>query len=325
MKRFGSILALLLIIHFASEAQQKIKLVEGASSLKSGQKQAMKFNKFIRADDNQLYFIQKNTKIYCDTAILYRQTNTVEAIGNVLINDNDSIQITADSLVYDGNERTGRLRGDVVLSDDSVTLRTNYLDYYRLENTAHYFNDGSLEDGTNRLTSEKGYYRTDSKIMSFKGNVVLINPEYKLRTDTMVYYTQSKLASTYSRTYIESNNGNSAIAEAGTYNTTQMQSTLSIGKIETPDYYLEGDILFFDDLTKVYTAKKNVTLISKENDLIITGDFAKNDMNTNITRVYGDALMKKVIGEDTLFLSADTLVSIDDSIHVILGKITCNN
>ena len=316
MKWLFIIPVFLLLALAPAHAQQKIELIEGAASLKSGEKDGQRFNKFVRSPEKRLYFLHQNTKIYCDTAILYRNINTVEAIGHVLINDNDSIKITSDSLVYDGNTRIARLRGDVVLTDDSVTLKTNYLDYYRLENTAHYFDDGSLNDGTNRLTSKKGYYETVSKVMSFKGDVILINPEYTLKTDTLVYNTISKNASTYSDTEVISKNGNSAIAEAGTYNTVQMQTTLAIGKIETQDYFLEGDILFFDDLTKVYTATNNVLMISKENDVIITGDHAINDLKTKYTKIYGNSLMRKVVNEDTLFLAADTLVSIDDSLEV---------
>lgn len=315
MKGLTIISILLILLAGPTLAQQKIKLVEGASSLKSGEKDGMRFNKFVRSEEKRLFFIHQNTKIYCDTAVLYKNTNTVEAIGHVLINDNDSIRITSDSLVYDGNTRIARLRGDVVLTDDSVTLKTNFLDYYRLENTAHYFNDGSLKDGSNRLTSRKGYYQTLSKVMSFQGDVILINPEYTLKTDTLVYNTLSKNASTYSDTEVISKNGNSAIAKAGTYNTTQMQTTLAIGKIETQDYFLEGDVLFFDDISKVYTATQNVKMISKQNDVIITGDHAQNNLNTKITKIYGNSLLRKVVNEDTLFLAADTLISIDDSLE----------
>ena len=84
--------------------------------------------------------------------------------------------------------------------------------------------------------------------------------------------------------------------------------------IETPKYLLNGDELFGDNMEDFYTATHNVTLVSKDQNVIISGDYGKYWKADGLTKVYGNALMKKVFANDTLYLSADTLISIEDSI-----------
>jgi lipopolysaccharide export system protein LptA len=54
-------------------------------------------------------------------------------------------------------------------------------------------------------------------------------------------------------------------------------------------------------------------MLAKEDDIIITGQNSIYDRKNSITTVYDNAMMKMVTEGDTLYLRADTLVSIDSS------------
>ena len=60
----------------------------------------------------------------------------------------------------------------------------------------------------------------------------------------------------------------------------------------------------------------NVYLFAKTDEVIITGQKADFWEDRGIARIYGDPLLKKLLNQDTMFLRADTLISIDDSLEV---------
>jgi lipopolysaccharide export system protein LptA len=91
-------------------------------------------------------------------------------------------------------------------------------------------------------------------------------------------------------------------------------TTITAGEIETESYIIRGDELFYDRTTGSNNARGNVFMFSKKENIIITGESADNREESGIIQVYGNPLMKKVFEGDTLYLSADTLISIDDSL-----------
>jgi lipopolysaccharide export system protein LptA len=255
---------------------------------------------------------QKETKMYADSAYLYRDTNSFEAFGNVRIYDGDSVTIFADYLNYDGNIRLAKLRNNVRFSDMIVTLYTENLDYDRLRYRADYFDKGRLVDSTNVLTSVFGTYRTISKIMNFRKDVVLVNPEYTMYVDSLDYNTINKEAKTIGYTRIIDKEGKVLIAEEGsTYQTDSRQSQFTDGVILTDSYELGGDILSADELRQIYKATNNVTLWSKEDSVLITGLYGEYYKAEGFTKIYGNALMRKIKDGDTTYIRSDTLISFE--------------
>jgi lipopolysaccharide export system protein LptA len=262
-------------------------------------------------------FTQNQTTIYCDSAQIFKKENSVEAYGHVKITDGDSVTVTARRLKYDGDKRVAYLRNNVVFVKlATATLYTDFLDYYRNQSEARYFNGGRLVDSTNNLTSRKGYYNTRTNLASFKTNVVGVNPDYTLKSDTLQYNTKSKIAFFRDKTTVIDKDGQTAIYDDGFYDTkpTHKKSELTKGVIQTPTYEMKGDRYFLDDLRKYYQAKTNVIMTSKEQNLTIYGDDGYYNKTTGVAKVYGNAWLAKVGSDgDTLFMSADTLVSIESN------------
>lgn len=69
--------------------------------------------------------------------------------------------------------------------------------------------------------------------------------------------------------------------------------------------------MLLDDLRKFYLGKDQIHLVSKEENVIIDGDDGYYDKANGIAKVYGNAVMKRPLGEDTLYLRADTLVAVE--------------
>lgn len=258
-------------------------------------------------------FQQKETTIYSDSAHFYRSKNYIEAYGHVRIVEGDSVTITAKKLTYKGDLKKAELRNDVVFKKKAqMTLYTDFLDYDRTKQEAKYFNGGKLVDSTNVLTSNKGYYLVNRSLASFKKDVVGTTPDYTLKSDTLQYNTRNKTVYFLDETTLTNKNGDVATYYEGSYNTVAQKSDLAKGEVETESYILTGDKLRLDDIRKYYTATGNVEMISKEQDVIITGNYSYYDKRKGISKVYGNALMKKILQQDTMYLTADTLVAIEN-------------
>jgi lipopolysaccharide export system protein LptA len=290
------------------DAQNKIKLEPGAGQLQGFKKDGVSYTS---VKDN-VEFTHKGTRFYCDSAIIAKKTNYLEAYGHVKIIDGDSITIVADRLFYDGNTRIARMRSNVVLTQHGrMQIFTDFLDYDRNTSIATYFNKGKIVDTTNVLTSTKGYYSTRSNIASFKTNVVGKNDDYTMESDTLVYSTKTGIVYFVAPTELTASDGDIFHHEGGQYNSKRKRSEYEIGTVETPDYYLKGNNMRLDDIRGLYNISGNVLMISKKDDIFITGEQSIYDKKKSITKVFENALLQMVINKDTLFLKADTLISID--------------
>ncbi|WP_165768251.1 OstA-like protein [Hymenobacter amundsenii] len=255
---------------------------------------------------------QGTTLLYADSMYQYLERNAIEAFSNVRIIQNDTITITGDRGTYDGDTRKARMTGNVTLRDPRMTLTTQLLDYNLANNLAYYSTGGHLQDPKNTLDSQFGYYNTVSKVFSFKRNVKLLTPENTINTDTLQYNTISKVAYFFGPTRIKGKD-KTLYAENGTYNTaTKVANFGRNAKIETPNYLLGGDQLFYNELTEYGVATGKVSMISKKDNLEIRGDVGRYWRAQGRAKVYGGRpVMRNINGQDTLYLAADTLVSIE--------------
>ncbi len=304
------ILAVLLFIANSASAQKRVQLKD-ADVLRLGRNGEVQFQRLI----GNVVLIQNETTIYCDSAHFYRRENSVEAFGNVRIVEGDSITITGSRLIYNGDEKTARFRRNVVFTKlATATLYTDFLDYARVPNQAHYFNGGRLVDSVNVLTSRKGYYDVNSNLASFKNNVVVTNPDYTMYADSMQYNSRTKNIYFVSETTVINKDSSRAIYKGGVYNTITKVSDLREGTGETGDYTIKGDEYDLDAIRNIARVRGNVVMTSKKENLIIYGDASDFFREKGITKVYNNAFVAKVTDDlDTLFMTADTLVSIDSN------------
>ena len=306
----------------SAHGQRRIKLEPGSSNLTGFKKDGVTY---ISVKDN-VEFTHRGTRFYCDSAVLAKKTNYLEAYGNVRIVDGDSVTITAQKLLYDGNTRIANLRRNVILTQlGRMQIYTDFMDYDRNTAIATYFNNGKIVDSTNVLTSQKGYYNTNTNMASFKTNVVGKNEDYSMVSDTLVYNTKTGVVYFVASTELTDVEGNVFVHEGGQYNSKQQRSSYTMGEVQTEDYYLRGKELRLDDIRKIYYVSGDVYMLAKDDDIIITGQQSIYDRRNAITTVYDQAMMKMVTEGDTLYLRADTLVSIDSSVPAEKRLLAYNN
>ena len=320
--RFYIVFTLSLLTITTAYAQKKIKLEPGAGQLTGFKKDGVSYTS---VKDN-VAFTHKGTRFFCDSAIIAKKTNYLEAYGHVKILDGDSIAIVADKLLYDGNTRIAQLRSNVVLTQhDRMQIFTDYLDYDRNTSIAYYFNDGKIVDSTNVLTSSKGYYNTRTNVASFKTDVVGKNDDYTMESDTLVYNTKTGIVYFVAPTMLTASDGDIFHHEGGHYNSKEKRSAYEIGTVETEDYFLKGNNMRLDDIRGIYNVSGNVLMIAKEDEIYITGQQSIYYKKSATTKIFDDALMRMVINQDTLYLKADTLISIDSEADADKRLLAYNN
>jgi lipopolysaccharide export system protein LptA len=290
-------------------AQKKVKLKQ-ADQARGGRNGDEKYQRLI----GNVIFVQNKTTIYCDSAHFYKGRNSVEAFGHVHIVDGDSVDITGSRLEYDGNTKKAKLRNKVVFTKlATATLYTDHLDFSRPQNLAHYFNGGRLVDSINVLTSNKGYYNLKSNLASFKKNVRVKNPDYTMTADSLQYNSRTKIIYFVTETTVVNKDSSTFVYNGGYYNTQTRISDVEEGTGESVDYTIVGDKYDFDGIRNVGKVRGNVVMTSKKENLMIYGQASDYFKNTGITKVYNNPYVAKVTDDnDTLYISADTLVSIDN-------------
>ncbi len=293
----------------------QIELMPGAGELVGDMMNGEAVRKVKKDVSTQVLFKQGQTLMYCDSAYQFVLRNQVEAFSNIMFIDSDSTVTTGDTLYYDGNTRKARLRGNVIMRDKQKTVTTRFMDYDLNTKVAHYFNGGMVKDDSSTLTSETGYYNVGTKISTFRKDVKYFSQDTQLESDTLTYSSITKIVDFNARTNIRTRQG-VVVADRGSYNTVLGTSIFKgRAKIDTQEYTISGDFLDYDKVKEKGIARGNVEFVGKEDNVIILGDFGKYDGINDRSDVYGNAVMIKPDGnsKDTLFVSADTLIAINET------------
>jgi lipopolysaccharide export system protein LptA len=245
--------------------------------------------------------------MYCDSALIYEKTNSVEAFSNVRMEQGDTLFIYGDYLFYDGMAQLAMLRENVKMINRKTTLTTDSLNYDRLYNLGYYFEGGMLTDEENVLTSDWGEYSPATKLAVFNHEVKLANPRFTLTSDTLKYSTDTKIAKILGPSNII-NEKNHIYSERGIYNTVKDQAELLDRSVLTNEgKRLVGDSLFYDRKAGYGEAFDNVIMKDTINKNMLTGDYCFYDELKSNAWATKKAVAIDYSQGDSLFIHADTL------------------
>jgi len=249
----------------------------------------------------------------CDSAWFYRDENRIEAYGHIYIRQQDTLNLWGDYLDYNGDTKLAKVKKNVRLKDQEMTLETEWLEYDLENKVAYYPAQGKIRNGTDRLRSRVGTYYSRSRIFYFKDSVVLVNPEYTMNSDTLQYNSWSKIAYFFGPTYIRSAE-NTIFCRYGWYDTKRNTSEFSKGAwIEGKENKLVADSMIYNRNTGVGQAFHQLVLIDTIEDVRITGEHGRYHRFEKKIWVSGDPMAVKYMDGDSLFLRADTLLDETDT------------
>lgn len=273
-------------------------------------------------------FRRNDMFMYCDSARFYDKSNSLDAFGNVRMEQGDTLFVYADELNYNGDTELAILYSDygkkVRLINRDVKLETDIFNYDMGRNVGFYNIGGVLTDKANKLTSIEGEYYPNTKYAFFYSNVVLTSQQkgnpLTMRTDSLIYNTATHIAELVSPTEIVNSDGviNSS---SGKYNTsTGVADLFSRSMVRTRrGNTLTGDTLFYDRAKQFGEARGNMVLTDSARQSSLHGDYGYYDELRDSAFVTGRALAKEYSKGDTLFLHGDTInayVDLSDSTRV---------
>lgn len=271
----------------------------------------LRFNKEVNPDaqvvEGAVVFRHDSVYMYCDSAYFFDKTNSLEAFGNVKMNQGDTLFLYGDYLFYDGNTQIAMVRENVRMENKNTTLLTDSLNYDRIYNLGYYFEGGTLMDEENVLTSDWGEYSPATKVSVFNHDVKLVNPRFTLTSDTLRYNTATKLATILGPSDIESDK-NHIYSEKGFYNTLSGQAELLDRSVLTNEgKKLTGDSLYYDRNLGYGEAFDNVVMNDTVNKNMLTGGYCYYNELTGYAFATQRAVAIDYSQGDSLFMHGDSL------------------
>ncbi len=250
------------------------------------------------------------TTTYCDSVVISRPSNIVEAFGNIHIDDNDSIHTYAQSLRYVGNDRIAYLKKNVKLTDKKGTLLTDELEYNLRTGIATYKNGGRVINGKTLLTSNEGVYYSDTKDVYFKKNVHLVDPKYDIRTDSLIYNITNDIATFIAPTHIVTKDGGVIDTKSGTYNL-KTGEAIFYGRtfIKDSTHSMSGDKILSDEKTGIVQIDGRGKFVDSVNKVTVVGGHLELSRKENSFLAYNKPVMIIYKDNDSTYIAADTLFS----------------
>jgi len=256
----------------------------------------------------------ENILMYCDSAYTYEGSNRVDAFGHVHINQGDTLHLYARKVFYDGDRSFAQAIHDVRLEKKEITLYTDTLDYDMNLNIGYYDCSGKIVDSTNILTSKVGQYYLNDDVVHFTDSVVGFNGKYTLNSEDITYNTKTEIIYFSSATTIQ-DSSNTLYAEDGWYNTLNGDADLNKApRIYNDTQFLKAKQITFNKTTGDTHALGNVFLEDYENQSIVQGQKVDYNEQTEIALVTDSAVFISYNQTDSLFLHADTLRTMPDTV-----------
>jgi lipopolysaccharide export system protein LptA len=268
-------------------------------------------------DSTQLQILAGNVKLkqgnslfWCDSCVINNNTRTFEAWGRVHINDSDTANIYASHLRYLIDKKLAYLDGGVKLSDGKGELTTPDLEYDMTTDIGIYKHGGRVVNKKTILTSQEGYYYAGLRDVYFKNNVELKDPAYYIKTDSLIYNTQSQTARFIAQTFIRDSSGRTIETKDGYYN--MQTGRAEFGQrpvIRDKGIYATGNQVINDDSLGIVLFKGNALVIdSANNTTIVGGEIYINKKNNSFLATKKPLMIVKQ-DEDSIYITADTLFS----------------
>lgn len=289
--------------------EEKIIEIRQAGGSKQDQEAFPGANILFKNLDKRVILFHDGALIESDLAYFYAKENFFKATGDVVFTQGDSLRMTCNKIEYNGDTKITLAQGDVFLKRPDMSLKTEKLNIDRVKNEAFYNSKGVVIDSSSTLTSNQGVYFINKKKYRFKSNVIIDNPEYKVNSDQLDYYTELNQAYLFGDSKIIGDTY-TIKCERGFYD---LEREKGVFKKNATLYYdnkiIKGDSLYFESEKNYAAATKNISIVDSINNSIITGHYGEIFKDKDSAIITRRALAINIIDNDSLFIHADTLVA----------------
>ncbi|WP_136480678.1 OstA-like protein [Cognatitamlana onchidii] len=262
-----------------------------------------------RDDKQQVHIKHGGANMWCDKAFHYTKENFIEAFGNVLIKEGDTINMTSKYVEYSGITELAFASGDVVLKDPNSTISCDTLYFDRTKQQAYYRSGGTVvKDSSGTITSQIGRYYMKTKKYQFVNDVVLVNKESTINSNYFDFYSDTGHAYLFGPSTITTPTSKT-YCEKGFYDTeTKIGHALKNAKINYDNRIVEGDSLYFDNNKSFASASNNIVVTDTINKSIIKGHYAEVYREKDSLFITKRALAITIQENDSIYMHADRIM-----------------
>ncbi|AUP78053.1 OstA-like protein [Flavivirga eckloniae] len=306
------VLLFILLIGFVSitKAQEKKKIEIKYSGFLHVDEENYPGAKVLTRDDAQQVHIEhKGANMWCDKAIHYGKENFIEAYGNVIIKQGDTINMTSKYVEYSGATGLAFASGDVILKDPNSTISSDTLYFDRIKQQAYYKNGGTVvKDSSGTITSKIGRYYMAIPKYQFVEDVVLVNKESTINSNFFDFYPDSGYAYLYGPSTITTETS-VTYCEKGFYDTkSDVGYAVKKARIDYDNRIVEGDSLYFDNNTSFASASNNIKVTDTINNSVIKGHYAEVFKEKDSVFITKRALAITKQENDSIYIHADKIM-----------------
>lgn len=277
-----------------------------------------------------------------DSAVLYQDKNLAVVWSNAKLVSKDKT-ITASKMEYDGTTTIAKAYENVVLKDPSSTITADFMEYNRTTDIATGIGKVEVRTPTQQISAEKMIYER------LTGNII-VNDTYKsigsdgtlVEGRNIVYNVNSKSANFGSEVFITNKDYTIYSRKMTTNDLTGITTFRDYSKItrrDDPSQYIityDGDFnkitgeawlrkdskvyyqnkilsaekLYFNDKTGFGRGEGNVVLDDPLEKRFLKGDYGEAFRYLDSAYVTKNAYAVKAFKEDSLYISADTLLAV---------------
>ncbi len=251
----------------------------------------------------------------CDSLIIFSAEDNFFGYGNVHATNQKTFNLTADSMHVFQAKKLVNIYGNVRLQDSSYIMTSDSLHYNTEEKYAYYLNKGTIVniDNNEIINSHRGYYYPDSRSFFFKGDVVIENPDYLVKSDTLNVLGEQSTAFFYGPTKIFKEKS-FVYCENGFYNTeTEIAQFKENAIIIHEGTEIRADSIYFNMKDEIAKGFDNVLVIDTANKSIFRGDYLYSDQKKEYALMTEDPLVMQYDEKDTMYITADTIITFKDS------------
>lgn len=248
--------------------------------------------------------------ITCDSAVRY-DGQTIECFGNVLINQNTTY-IYGDRADYQGRINKAEVYSPLIkVIDGDATLYTFRFSFDTYTKVGEFSGGGVLFNRGNQLEADRGYYFSDTHILSCVGKVEMRDSTYELRSDSVSYNTDLDHADFFRNTNIWNSDGDYLEGNQGSYDRIFDRYVITQnGYVLTAKEELWSDSLDYRKEIEHITLRRNIQIDDTEHMTLAFGDYGEYYRNP------GTALLTRnpaLVGYDTsqgdtIFMRSDTIL-----------------
>jgi lipopolysaccharide export system protein LptA len=311
VKKLFSLLVLsscLLWGEYSFGQEKRIIQIQQAGSFGKDEANFPGANILLKKGDIRVKLFHKGALIESNKSFFYSKKNTFKAEGEVIFTQGDTLRMTSDYMEYDGETGKAKAWGDVFLKQPDMTLETDTLFLDRQNDLAYYETPGTIIDSASILKSNRGKYYMKEKKYRFLSDVRINNPEYKVTSSQLNYYTETNKAYLYGPTKIIGQDYD-IYCEQGFYDTNIQQGYFKKNaEILYNNKIINGDSLYFENERNYAAATNKVEIKDTINKSIIRGNYAEIFKAKDSAIITRKALAINIIENDSLYIHADTLV-----------------